>query len=256
MKPGCIILTNRNSWVSEPVISRLINSDIIDLQSVVFFDIMANRALVRKRIRQYGLNRIIKKLFNILQSKLSIKKLIGHRSSKGFNYSLQTVKKAKQDYLITGNLNDDKTINYINKLAPDIVLVFSCSQILSPEFLSNKEIKYINFHDSILPRHKGPAPSFWVLYYKEETTGYTLHTISGEVDSGEIIYQEEVSVGNIKTEEALIMKIVNKAELMIEQVIVDVSMNRTIDFEKKSVQGSYESLPGADLRKELLKLNR
>ena len=200
MKVKCIIITNKNSWVSEPAIEKLNDSLDIELQSVVFFDAKGNLKLIKRRFKQYGIRKFIQKIYFIIKNAISSIISFNNKSNNPFKLSFQTVKDKEINYWITNNLNDIKTISYIADLKPDIVFVFSCSQILSKAFLSNQNIKFINFHDSLLPSYKGPSPSFWVLYNQEKVTGYTIHFISHKIDSGEIIYQEIIDIGTVKSE--------------------------------------------------------
>ncbi|MBW2618917.1 MAG: hypothetical protein JRC92_08590, partial [Deltaproteobacteria bacterium] len=52
----------------------------------------------------------------------------------------------------------------------------------------------INIHPSLLPRHRGPSPTYWVLKNKEPETGLTCHYIDDGIDTGEIISQVSIPV--------------------------------------------------------------
>ena len=73
----------------------------------------------------------------------------------------------------------------------------------------------VNFHPSVLPFYRGPVPSYWCIRNKEEKTGYTLHTVTEKIDSGEILFQKEVSIGNIDDPDTLDHKIASEAAVTL-----------------------------------------
>ncbi|MEO6603654.1 MAG: formyltransferase family protein, partial [Polyangiaceae bacterium] len=50
-------------------------------------------------------------------------------------------------------------------------------------------------HPSLLPRHRGPNPYFWSIDSGDTEAGVTLHTLAPEYDTGAILLQRAISVG-------------------------------------------------------------
>lgn len=67
-------------------------------------------------------------------------------------------------------------------------------RILSAQFVRRWRGRIVNIHPSLLPKHKGLDTHDRVLAAGERVTGCTVHLVSDEVDSGEIVAQAEVSV--------------------------------------------------------------
>ena len=67
-------------------------------------------------------------------------------------------------------------------------------RILSPAFIHRWQGRIVNIHPSLLPRHKGLDTHARVLAAGETVTGCTVHFVSEEVDSGELLAQAEVPV--------------------------------------------------------------
>ncbi|MBW3564839.1 MAG: hypothetical protein KY459_08945 [Acidobacteria bacterium] len=44
----------------------------------------------------------------------------------------------------------------------------------------------INAHPSLLPRHRGPLPFFWIYHEDDRETGVTVHCVTPELDAGDI----------------------------------------------------------------------
>ncbi len=67
-------------------------------------------------------------------------------------------------------------------------------RILSPPFLARWRGRVVNIHPSLLPRHKGLDTHRRVLAAGETVSGCTVHLVSEELDSGDVLAQAEVPV--------------------------------------------------------------
>jgi methionyl-tRNA formyltransferase len=57
----------------------------------------------------------------------------------------------------------------------------------------------INLHASLLPQYRGAAPINWCIINGEKESGVTTFLIDHEIDSGRILLQEKVSIGDNET---------------------------------------------------------
>jgi len=94
---------------------------------------------------------------------------------------------------------DKQVVKHIKSYSPDLTVLAGFMRILTPEFTSN--IKSINLHPSLLPRHKGlnAIKRSYEDSYKEG--GVTVHYVTSELDGGEIILQKRVEKDNLTFEE-------------------------------------------------------
>lgn len=76
----------------------------------------------------------------------------------------------------------------------DLVALAGFMRIIPSEFLARWEGRIINIHPSLLPKHKGLRTHEAVLAAEEKTTGASVHLVTPDVDSGEILGQVEVAV--------------------------------------------------------------
>ena len=82
-----------------------------------------------------------------------------------------------------------KEIKLIN---PDLIII-TCSYIIPEELLNvSKKSKWINKHASLLPLTKGLFPFVWNVIHNR-SQGISFHEVTKEIDSGSIIYQEEIT---------------------------------------------------------------
>jgi phosphoribosylglycinamide formyltransferase-1 len=76
----------------------------------------------------------------------------------------------------------------------DLIALAGFMRILPEAFLDRWDGRILNIHPSLLPAHKGLNSHDAVLAAGEAVTGASVHIVSGEVDSGEILGQVEVAV--------------------------------------------------------------
>ena len=67
-------------------------------------------------------------------------------------------------------------------------------RVLSPAFIARWRGRIVNIHPSLLPAHKGLDTHRRVLAAGETLTGCTVHLVSEEVDSGDVLDQAQVPV--------------------------------------------------------------
>ena len=52
----------------------------------------------------------------------------------------------------------------------------------------------LNVHHEILPDYQNAQSIIWQLYNGSSTTGYTIHKIDEQIDTGEIVYQQKIPI--------------------------------------------------------------
>ena len=92
-------------------------------------------------------------------------------------------------------LNDKQFLQYLSWMKPDIFVVVAY-KILSDRLLSIPKYGAINLHPSLLPKYRGAAPIQWSLINGDSQTAVTTILLSGEIDSGNILLQETVTIKN------------------------------------------------------------
>jgi len=86
---------------------------------------------------------------------------------------------------------DAAVVECLQKYNPDLTVLAGFMRILTPTF--TEQIKSINLHPSLLPRHKGLKAI--EKSYEDEYThgGASVHYVTSELDGGEVILQKEVA---------------------------------------------------------------
>lgn len=82
---------------------------------------------------------------------------------------------------------DEVVVQTLRKYHPDLTVLAGFMRILTPVFTDN--IRSINLHPSLLPRHKGLNAIEKSYHDTHPNGGVTVHWVSSELDDGEIILQ-------------------------------------------------------------------
>ena len=78
---------------------------------------------------------------------------------------------------------------------PDLIVSWFWTRLLPAAWLSAAIHGGIGVHPSLLPRHRGPNPYFWTIDSGDREAGVTLHTLAPEYDTGSILLQRGIPVG-------------------------------------------------------------
>ena len=108
-------------------------------------------------------------------------------------FALSKGLKIYQPNKLRGN---DEAISILKDLAPDFFVVVAYGRILPKEILDIPKIAPVNLHFSILPKYRGAAPVNWAIFNGEIETGVSTMLMDEGMDTGDILLQEKILVGN------------------------------------------------------------
>lgn len=113
--------------------------------------------------------------------------------------------------------NNPQALEFLHKSKPDLNVVVAFGQLLPREFFDFPPLGSVNVHASLLPRYRGAAPIVHALLQGEQTTGVTIMKIDEGMDTGDILSQAPVSIGEGTTAGELEELLARKgAELLLE----------------------------------------
>ncbi len=93
--------------------------------------------------------------------------------------------------------------------------------LISTNKLTNKKIKGINIHPTLLPIGRGVMPLPWVILNSLDQSGVTIHKLTQEFDAGDILQQRSFSLSDHETLESLSAKVQLTAKDLLLEVIHD-----------------------------------
>ena len=118
---------------------------------------------------------------------------------------------------------EQRYIDEITKLAPDLVVLAGFMRILRPRFIDAFAGKIINLHPSLLPSFPGLNAIGQAWQRGVKITGCTVHYVTAEVDGGPIIDQMAVRIEPSDTLESLEAKVHAAEHALLPAVIARLS---------------------------------
>ncbi len=117
------------------------------------------------------------------------------------------------------SINRPDSLEYLRGLAPDLIVVAAFGQLLKKAVLELPRYGCINVHASLLPRYRGAAPIQWAIIRGERWTGVTTMVMDEGMDTGPILLQRAVRIGEDETAGELAARLAELgAELIVETV--------------------------------------
>jgi methionyl-tRNA formyltransferase len=119
-------------------------------------------------------------------------------------------------------------------LRPDLIISGGFPWRIPADVLALPRLGAINFHDALLPRHRGPNATGWAFRLGDTETGLTIHRISSEFDTGPVLAQVRVPITDDDTLSTLIAKIVDHAPGLLRQALERVARGEPGDAQDES----------------------
>ena len=97
--------------------------------------------------------------------------------------------------LDTRSLRDPAPLAELRGWAPDLLVFAFVTEIVRPDVLAVPRHGTIQYHPSLLPRHRGRSAMNWAIASGDGVTGLTVFWVDEGVDTGPILLQREVPIG-------------------------------------------------------------
>ena len=104
-------------------------------------------------------------------------------------------------------VRDPGAVKALKAFRADVFVVAAFGQILPQTVLDIPRLGCVNIHASLLPRHRGAAPIQQALLDGDKTTGITIMKMDAGMDTGDILYREEIAVTEEDTGGTLFAKL-------------------------------------------------
>lgn len=93
----------------------------------------------------------------------------------------------------------EKTLNLLQSLSPDLIVVVAYGKILPKAVLDVPKKFCINVHASLLPKYRGAGPIQWCVLNGEKVTGVTTMVMAEGLDTGDILFSKSTEIGENET---------------------------------------------------------
>jgi methionyl-tRNA formyltransferase len=119
-------------------------------------------------------------------------------------------------------------------LRPDLIISGGFPWRIPADVLALPRLGAINFHDALLPRHRGPNATGWAFRLGDTETGLTIHRITSEFDTGSVLAQVRVPITDDSLS-TLMAKIVDQAPGLLRQALERVARGDPGDAQDESL---------------------
>ena len=142
--------------------------------------------------------------------------------SKVFNKSIFTFLKDNgiTNIELSSSINSNNSIEIIKSFKPDLLVSILGNQIFKKPLIDLAPKGCINLHTALLPEYRGLMPTFWVMKNNETKTGVSVFFVDEGIDSGPIIVQTEVEIGD-RTQKELI---IHTKKLGMEAIAMSIDL--------------------------------
>jgi methionyl-tRNA formyltransferase len=123
------------------------------------------------------------------------------------------------------NLKSPEFLEELKSLQADLQVVVAFRML--PEAVWNMPPKgTINLHASLLPQYRGAAPINWVLINGEKESGVTTFFLKHEIDTGDILFTEKITLNGHETAGELHDRLMNKGAGLLVKTVKAVESGR------------------------------
>lgn len=105
-------------------------------------------------------------------------------------------KKDVADYLLAESARQSRRSD---AAAPLLVVSAENMYIFPARVTDHPGIVLINYHNSLLPRHRGMNAEAWAIFEGDARAGFSWHRIDSGLDTGDVLYQESFPIASDDT---------------------------------------------------------
>ena len=153
---------------------------------------------------------------------------------------------------LTKSINHHESLALIERFSPEILVSIAGNQIFKSQLIALAPKGCLNLHTALLPKYRGLMPSFWVLRNGEKYTGVSVFFVNDRIDSGPVIVQKRVEIGN-HTQKELIIQTKKLGMDAISEAIDFIEAGRYELVANEDAASSYFSFPS---RRDVLEFKR
>jgi len=124
--------------------------------------------------------------------------------------------RAHIDYLHFTRKEYERFESFIASHNPDIVVVKSMPFLIKESTLSLARCGFINVHSAFLPCYRGPNPFVYQFLELKDRIGYTIHFIDEGEDTGDILYQDYLSLADESFRDIYKRLLENSSEKLVQ----------------------------------------
>ena len=233
-----LITQNEKIFLSKTIdyfLRRLNSSDevvgVVVLETSPFGKRMSLFKKITSTFNIFGYKFVLRYLIDLIKITISCKDV------------LSVLKRNKINIIkLHESINSNQSLDILNKLDADLFISISCNEIFKKKLIDIPHHGTINLHSALLPKYRGLMPSFWVLKNKEKQTGVTVFFVDEGIDSGPILVQKKLYLGELSQWRLIEITKYLGIEAIIEAIDL-IRFNDVKLIDNDSNEATYYSFP-------------
>jgi len=255
-----VILTSKNHFYANIIIKKLLESFSNQINLIIEDD-----SLVPGKSKSNGLKIYLKKsgfyyvFFQTLKQMIFQFLFIKNKILNNRNHNFISYKNIINERISILNWNIlDKTelIQKIEDKKPDFILSIYFKPYINQKIIGSAKICCLNLHPALLPKYRGVSPIFWALANGENHVGVSLHKVAKDIDQGEILLQDKISVSLNDTEHSLYLKCSHVGANILIKFIKNFENIINNPIKQDNVKATYFSIPTKEMVYKFRKSNK
>jgi folate-dependent phosphoribosylglycinamide formyltransferase PurN len=169
----------------------------VGVHTVILEESESKKLFLQRRVKKLGYFKVAGQLFFLL----IIVPILRYFSARYIKENvlaagLSEAEIPKEKTMEVSSINSKQVAGFLTEIQPDVVVI-NGTRIISKKILSAIKCPVINMHAGITPMYRGVHGGYWALVNNDmENCGVTVHLVDEGVDTGNILYQEKISVNH------------------------------------------------------------
>jgi methionyl-tRNA formyltransferase len=133
----------------------------------------------------------------------------------------------------------DEAHDFFSEVKPDAAVIIAYGQIIPRRLLEIPRLGWMNLHASLLPKYRGAAPIAWAIINDESKTGLTTMRLDPGLDTGPILMQREIDIGNDETAPELAMRMAEMGAPLVIDSLMKLDRREIVPIPQDASRASY-----------------
>lgn len=139
-------------------------------------------------------------------------------------------------------IKEADAVETLRAYGADIFVVAAFGQLLSEEILQMPKYGCVNIHASLLPKYRGAAPIQRVIIDGEKETGITIMQMDKGLDTGDILLQGIVPIGEKETGDSLHDKLAGEGAKLIVEALLKIEAGTLVPVKQNDKDSCYAKM--------------
>jgi methionyl-tRNA formyltransferase len=137
------------------------------------------------------------------------------------------------------SVKSDAARDFFAQIKPDAVVIIAYGQIIPRRLLEIPRLGWMNLHASLLPKYRGAAPIAWAIINGERKTGLTTMQLDPGLDTGPILLQREIEIGDDEAAPELAGRMAELGAPLVAESLIQWDRGEIAPIPQDSTQASH-----------------